>query len=423
MASIDSDGKGRWRIRFTGVDKRRRAIRLSGINRRDAQTVQHHVEQIIAAATVGNPPPDATSRWLNGLNDTLRKKLAAAGLSEVRSGATLGDFLAGYFAKRDDVKPSTLTAWGHAKRNLLEFFGEKTPMRKINAGQAEDWARWLRSKQSLSEPTACKRAQVARQFFRYAVRHEIIDRNPFEDIAAGNVTNREKDYFVTLQEAAAVLDACPDAEWRLLFALSRYAGLRCPSEHLALRWEDINWQTSRMVVTSPKTEHHPGGGSRVVPIFPQLRPYLEDAQELAASEYVISRYRRTNANLRTTFKKIVKRAGLKPWPKLFHNLRATRQTELAEQFPSHVVCEWIGNTEAIARKHYLQVTDDHFNRAATQVDHNVAHTMPETRQHTAVKPVTQNEKTPGLPGYSGVCREMADGVVGAEGLEPPTLSV
>ena len=45
----------------------------------------------------------------------------------------------------------------------------------------------------------------------------------------------------------------------LIFALSRFAGLRCPSEHLALRWSDINWERSRMIVQSPKTEHHEGG--------------------------------------------------------------------------------------------------------------------------------------------------------------------
>ena len=30
-----------------------------------------------------------------------------------------------------------------------------------------------------------------------------------------------------------------------------------------------------------------------------------------------------------------------------------------EQFPAHVVCE-LGNSEAVGRKHYLQVTDEHF---------------------------------------------------------------
>ena len=52
--------------------------------------------------------------------------------------------------------------------------------------------------------------------------------------------NRDRDYFVTLDEAKRVLDACPDAQWRLVFALSRFGGLRCPSEHSLLKWEDVD---------------------------------------------------------------------------------------------------------------------------------------------------------------------------------------
>src|SRR5436190_2021364 len=57
-------------------------------------------------------------------------------------------------------------------------------------------------------------------------------------------------------------------------------------------------------------------------------------------------------------------AGLERWPRLFHNLRASRQTELSEDFPSHVVCAWLGNSEDIAREHYLKVTDAHFEKAS-----------------------------------------------------------
>ena len=71
----------------------------------------------------------------------------------------------------------------------------------------------------------------------------------------------------------------------------------------------------------------------------------------------------TNANLRTQLRRIIERAGLKPWPKLFQNLRSTRETELAEEHPLHVVCAWIGNSQPIAAKHYLQVTEDHFAKA------------------------------------------------------------
>jgi len=32
----------------------------------------------------------------------------------------------------------------------------------------------------------------------------------------------------------------------------------------------------------------------------------------------------------------------------------------------HVVCQWIGNSQPIAAKHYLPVTDDHFSKALQQ---------------------------------------------------------
>jgi hypothetical protein len=38
----------------------------------------------------------------------------------------------------------------------------------------------------------------------------------------------------------------------------------------------------------------------------------------------------------------------------------------ADQFPIQVVCDWIGNTEAIASKHDLKVAEDHFARSVGQ---------------------------------------------------------
>ena len=61
--------------------------------------------------------------------------------------------------------------------------------------------------------------------------------------------------------------------------------------------------------------------------------------------------------------RITKRAGLQSWPRLFHNMRASRQTELASEYPLHVVCDWLRNLVAVAGKHYLQVTDDHYAKA------------------------------------------------------------
>ena len=111
--------------------------------------------------------------------------------------------------------------------------------------------------------------------------------------------------------------------------------------------------------------------------------------------------------------KIIRRAGLKPWPKLFQNLRSTRETELADDFPIQVVCDWIGNTEAVAAKHYLQVTEDHFAKAL---------------QHPAVLPRTGSQPelaahktTPVLPGFAAGCEVVQSGRVEDRGLEPLTF--
>ena len=103
----------------------------------------------------------------------------------------------------------------------------------------------------------------------------------------------------------------------------------------------------------------------MIPIFPELRPYLEavwDEAE-AGTEFLITRCRDSNTNLRTRVTRFIRQASLKPWPKLFQNLRSTRATELAQQYPIHVVCEWIGNSQPVAMKHYLQVTEEHFEHA------------------------------------------------------------
>ena len=192
--------------------------------------------------------------------------------------------------------------------------------------------------------------------------HELIDRNPFAKLKSSVVGNRDRDFFVTQEMAQKVLNTCPDAQWRLLFALSRFGGLRCPSEHLVLRLDAVDWDAGRIRIDSPKTEHHEGKAFRMIPLFPDLRPYLEEVWHQAApgETHFITRYREPSQNLRTQLTKIIKRAGLEPWPKLWQNLRASRQTELEERFPSHVVCQWLGNSQQVARRHYLQVTDEHY---------------------------------------------------------------
>jgi integrase len=200
--------------------------------------------------------------------------------------------------------------------------------------------------------------------------------------------------------AATVLAACPDNEWRLIFALSRFGGLRCPSETLELRWQDIDWARGRILIRGGKTK------PRTIPLFDEIRPYLEVAFEAAeeGAVHVITRYRSANANLRTQLLRILEDASLPAWPRPFHNLRASRETELANEFPIHVVCEWIGNSEEVARKHYLSVTEEHFEKATSSPTSNpTSHTRADggrrrhTEKETAVSPAFASDTAVSIP--------------------------
>ncbi len=222
-------------------------------------------------------------------------------------------------------------------------------MRTITPGDADDFKQSLVN-WKLVPTTIHKCLQTARSFFLALRRRKLIDENPFDGVKAAAAGIKDRQRFVTRDEIDLVLAVCPDHHWKAIVALARYGGLRCPSEVLSLRWQDIDRDANRIIVTSPKTEHHAGKASRTIPLFPELLPVLNKAFDLAPEGAVYAvdeKFRKAangptgwmSANLRTTFQKIVTRAGLTPSPRLFQNLRASRETELIKKYPVQVVTD------------------------------------------------------------------------------------
>ncbi len=419
MASVVKDPHGRKRIAFVDADGRRKAIRLGVCSRVQAETFKIGVQRLLAARFGGLDPE--TAKWLADLPDNIHRKLVAVGLAAARtpqgSTATLGAFLSEYIGGRVDVKPSTRTVFERTRNHLLTHFGTDKPLHAITEGDADAWRLYLVG-QGLASNTINRSCGIARQFFRAAVRRRLLRENPFAGLKTAVTGNKAREHFVSRQDAEKILQACPNTEWKLIFGLARFGGLRTPSETLLLRWEDINWSENRMLVRSPKTEHHPGGESRLVPIFPELAPLLTLA--LAEAEpgpgFVIAKHRDTGANLRTYMLRILAKAGVKPWPKLFQNLRASRETELCETFPLHVVVGWLGNTARIAAKHYLQTTDEHFERAA---QNRAQYPSVSSRTGQEVTPVEAPENPDLLVG-TAASKSVQDNWMGDTGLEPVT---
>ncbi len=413
MASISRDSNGTRRIQFVARDGKRKAIRLGNVTQKQAETVLLKVEHLVAVMFTGHPLDADTAKWVADRDEKFAAKLARVGLIPKReeTHGRLGEFIDDYLAGRTDIKPRTRTCLLQIRSNLVEYFGENKPLRDVTAGDADEWRRWLMTK--LGDNSVRRRAGRAKQLFRAAQRKRIIAENPFGDMRDCSVrANKSRQYFLSLEDAAKVLNACPDHEWRLIFALARFGGLRTPSETLSLRWSDVDWERGRLLIHSPKTEHHEGKETRWIPLFPELREHLETAFDRAAegADFVITRYRDAEQNLRTHMLRIIKRAGLTAWPKLFQNLRSTCETELVETYPLHVVTAWLGNSQLVAAKHYLQVTDEHFERAAQKTAQQPS-ALPRTETHLGCE---------GLR-FAKTCDTMREGTlrtVAEAGIEP-----
>lgn len=422
MASLIRSPNGRWQIQFVAPDEKRKTLRLGKVPKRSAEEMKRRAERLLEGLALGEPMGAELASWVKELPETMANRLARVGLipkRERREATTLGDFLDAYVARRIDVKSSTKQVWANPIRNLKGFFGPSKSLADITVGDAEDFRLHLIS-QKLSSTTTAKRLRFCRQFFRDAMKRGLVEANPFADVKEIAVVDPSRSYFVTREEITRLMNAAPDAAWRAIIALARFAGMRCPSEVLELKWGDIDWQAKRITVTSPKTAHHPGKGTRAMPLFAELYEPLCEAWELAEEGelYVVSRYRKLaiapggwrNANLRTQFMRIIQRAGLQPWPRLFHAMRSSRETELVRDHPIQCVTAWLGNTPAIALKHYLQVTDHDWDKAtegtseaAEKATHNPTQYLHVLPRNESQDEKQEREKPRELPRFTRGC--------------------
>lgn len=360
MASLMSKNQ-HYRIVFRWSDRKRYTLRLGRVSRRDAVLVHYHVESIISARVSGLPLRDEQLAWLRDCPDLLRDCLHRVKLAEPGKSALLGEVCARAFASRQ-IKPATKTAYGHAIRCLTDFFTAQKDIRQITAADAEAFRDAMRAS-DLAEATLRRRCGVARDIFRTAIKAKLLDENPFADLPTACRGSTDRAALISISDTQKLLDACPDAQWRLLISLARFGGLRIPSEPLGLTWADIDFPGGKITVKSPKTEHHAGHSKRTIPMFPELRRPLEELflqESPAATDHVITRYRSSAINLRTQLGRICRRAGVGPFPKPWTNMRATRDAELRRDYPAHVVRQWIGHSERVAQDHYLLATDDSY---------------------------------------------------------------
>ncbi|MCW5776507.1 MAG: tyrosine-type recombinase/integrase [Phycisphaeraceae bacterium] len=357
MASVTTLPDGKRRVQFVAPGRARRTIHLGKVEQRYAESVRLRVEAILGAQLRGEPIDRETSAWLGSIDDWLHIKLAAVGLVKGRQCRTLGEWMDLFMESRAGLKPESRRKLEQTRAKLESFFGRDRPLQHITAEDASRWRDGL-ARSGLSEAACKSHTGNAKTVFRAAVERELLLKSPFSHLKGG-VTPSRNNRYVTPEEIEAVIAAAPDAEWRLLLGLARYAGLRTPSETSLLTWADIDWDGCVMRVRSPKTERHPGHEQRIVPIVPRLMELLERRRaECPKGEQRLVTIRSAGGRRRKMVA-VMEAAGVEPWDDTWQTLRHSCEIQwMNEGHAAYVVCRWLGHTLSVSARHYTIAIPD-----------------------------------------------------------------
>ena len=384
MAQIEQrDGIYRILVKIDGV---RRSITLGPLNERAAHDFADNVEHVVGCRRFKMAHAVDPKVWedLLALAITAPEvydRLAELQLVPLRqakpeSTTTIGQLVDDVLADiKSHRKLNTQNFYTTIYRQAESYWGRAKPVAAITPRDADRLLSWMTTREDskVGQATLARRIKAYRYLFSRAIRWGMCTENHFTSIKAGGSVNESRKFYVPRDVFEAILAKIPDREFRAILALSRYGALRGPSEIVNLRWADVVWpdaeggRPGKLHVRSPKTEHHAGGSSRTLPLFPELATILFAWYgEAPAGDFVVSTPQGEAVNWRTRFKRAIEAAGFVVWPKLFHNMRASRESELYRLFPLDTVCKWLGHRPEIAARHYLHdgEADENFRRAA-----------------------------------------------------------
>ena len=151
--------------------------------------------------------------------------------------AFLKDFIAdGVTLKGQPASPGTVAKWSSTRVLLLECLGSAETLESVTLADAKEFRKWLQKRKvrktirspsgKMAENSIRQRMANCKSMFSYAVREELVPNNPFRNQASSPQENEYGKQNISAEIIDNVIQAAPNAEWRLLIALWRYGGLR-----------------------------------------------------------------------------------------------------------------------------------------------------------------------------------------------------
>jgi len=288
--------------------------------------------------------------------------------------------------RRRKLAPQTKRSYRTSLQAFRTFFvrkGGDPKVHEIRKGHVNGFMQWRErhapdgnpSGEMASARTVAKDRTILHRLFGYAEGLEIVEGNPVAKTDAPQGDKREP-IILSGDQYEALLKACEGRPMLALYVLVLgETGVRCDSEALWLRWQDIDFERGFLTVESVrKGRRTKSGKSRKVPMTLRLR----DAMREHAATYRLATYhgRRSEwvfhheldrrhakagtrlGGLRRAFTSAAERAEL-PSDLRQHDLRHRRVTTwLATGKPIAVVAKAMGHSTVKVTEGYLHLVDN-----------------------------------------------------------------
>jgi integrase len=199
----------------------------------------------------GREPQTGTRKYLNQtIHGSFREaqrflnlKLQQRDLNRTPRAAaiTLNQFLDQWLAT--SAKPKLRARTFHDYESLLRLYIRPSLGSRLigTIGQMEMQGLYAQMfERGLSARTIEYTNAVIESAFRQAVRWRMLAEDPCAGVDLPRVKRKEMEA-LSVQECRRFLSVAEASEWHALFALALTTGMR-PSEYLALKWSDIDWQ-------------------------------------------------------------------------------------------------------------------------------------------------------------------------------------
>jgi len=298
------------------------------------------------------------------LRESLQNRTYGKEVTEV---PTLSNFKERFLIYSDNNnKPSAVLAKRLALKNHIEPVFGNTRLDKIFAPEVEAYkARKLREK--LSAKTVNNHLAVLRKLLNLAVEWGELSHAP----RIRQLRVPLKDFqFLTCDESERFLEAA-DSSWRTMLTVALKTGVRL-GELLALKWEDVDLRTGKIVVRRTlwqKQEGTPKGGrSREIPLSEVAKACLQRQRHLKGP-YVFCKSdgsRFSHSEVKGVVPLTCQRAGLAK-RLTWHHLRHSFASHLVMRgVPLKSVQELMGHASIEMTMRYAHLSP-HVNRSAVDL--------------------------------------------------------